>query len=356
MKTIIKQVMSALLFTSALCTCGQGDGPYLFEEDGAWVSYSFIDGNLEKEILTGNRMAYELKVATDVPGKTFTVRLKPGLSYELSGYDMPKKLVAISDIEGNFGAFRKLLQATEVMGRDLKWSFGEGHLVLVGDFFDRGEMVTEVLWLIYKLEHEAWDEGGQVHFILGNHETMNLYGDLRYVHSKYGTSAKLMGRKPRELYGRNTELGQWLRTKNVVEKVGNLLFAHAGVSKEVNGLGLSLESINQKTRPNLDTNPQYLSGEIDTLIGYEGVNWYRGYYDANVPDVVDRTLELYDVEHIVTGHTVVADTISTHYGVKVINIDTPHKSGKSEALLMEGNKFYRVDMKGKRKTLFSKEK
>ena len=49
-----------------------------------------------------------------------------------------------------------------------------------------------------------------------------------------------------------------------------------------------------------------------------------------------------------------ADTISAHYNGKVINIDTPHKSGKSEALLLKKGKFYRVDMNGEKALLFNK--
>ncbi len=355
--TKIKIIMAyTLLFTSILCSWGQEDGPHIFEEYGEWVSYSLRDGKLGKEVLPEKRMMAELQVATDTPGKYFRVPLKPGLSYELSTYEKPNKLVAISDIEGNFGAFRKLLQAARVIDRKLNWSFGEGHLVLVGDFFDRGEMVTEVLWLIYKLEGEAQMEGGHVHFILGNHETMNLYGDLRYVHPKYKKSAELMGKALDELYSEETELGQWLRTKNIAEKVGTLLFVHAGVSDKVNALEQSLETINGSARPYIDRKPPFPDDELEILMGYNGLNWYRGYYQSNVPKVVDRTLELFGVDHIVTGHTVVADTVSTHYGEKVINIDTPHKKGKSEALLIEGNKFYRVDMEGKKMSLFSKEK
>ena len=26
------------------------------------------------------------------------------------------------------------------------WAFGQGHLVVVGDVFDRGDEVTEILW------------------------------------------------------------------------------------------------------------------------------------------------------------------------------------------------------------------
>ena len=85
------------------------------------------------------------------------------------------------DVEGNFSALRKLLQANKIITEDFNWQFGKGHLVLIGDFFDRGEQVTELLWFIYSLEEKAKDAGGYVHFILGNHEIMNLSADLRYV-------------------------------------------------------------------------------------------------------------------------------------------------------------------------------
>lgn len=67
-----------------------------------------------------------------------------------------------------------------------------------------------------------------------------------------------------------------------------------------------------------------------------------------------ETLSMLRATYFVTGHTVVADTISAHYNGKVINIDTPHKSGKSEALLLKKGKFYRVDMNGEKALLFNK--
>jgi hypothetical protein len=68
----------------------------------------------------------------------------------------------------------------------------DGSLILTGDFFDRGLRVTECLWLMYKLEGEALAAGGRVHFLLGNHEVMNLSGDHTYVRSKYVEGARLM--------------------------------------------------------------------------------------------------------------------------------------------------------------------
>jgi hypothetical protein len=105
-----------------------------------------------------------------------------------------------------------------------------GHLVLVGDFVDRGTMVTEVLWLIYSLESQAEAAGGKVHYILGNHEIMNMNGDHHYVHPRYKAHADSMHISYLKLFSQQSELGRWFATKNVTERIGNVLFAHAGFS------------------------------------------------------------------------------------------------------------------------------
>jgi inorganic pyrophosphatase/exopolyphosphatase len=77
-----------------------------------------------------------------MPGKTFSVQLKQKLSEEKSEYKGVKKMLVISDIEGNFEAFRKLLQGNQVIDENFNWTFGKDHLVLAGDFVDRGVMVN----------------------------------------------------------------------------------------------------------------------------------------------------------------------------------------------------------------------
>ena len=37
-----------------------------------------------------------------------------------------------------------------------------------------------------------------------------------------------------QLFGPNAEIGRWLATKNVVERVGNTLFTHGGISGYLN--------------------------------------------------------------------------------------------------------------------------
>ena len=84
----------------------------------------------------------------------------------------------------------------------------------MGDFFDRGLFVTQTLWLIYSLEEQAEKAGGKVHFVLGNHDLMNMNKDLRYVRKKYFENAKLMNEEPTFLLSQyGTELGKWLNTK-----------------------------------------------------------------------------------------------------------------------------------------------
>jgi hypothetical protein len=230
--------------------------------------------------------------------------------------------------------------------------------VLIGDFFDRGKQVTEVLWLIYDLEEKAKANGGYVHFILGNHEIMNLSGDLRFVPRKYIDNSGLLNKKYVSLYDENSELGRWLRTKNIVEKIGDNLFAHGGISGEINKLNLSIPDINKLSRPYYaDSTFNYTDKKLDTIFSDLGPFWYRGYYNTQnkvTTQQIDSTLSKFSVKHIITGHSIVADTVSVWHNGKVLNTDTHHAEGKSEALLIDNNKYYRVNAEGKKVLLFER--
>lgn len=67
---------------------------------------------------------------------------------------------------------------TDVNG---EWVGGEDILVQVGDILDRGDQSRKVLDLLMNLEEKAKNVGGRVVFLLGNHEVMNLIGDLRFL-------------------------------------------------------------------------------------------------------------------------------------------------------------------------------
>lgn len=91
------------------------------------------------------------------------------------------RVVAIGDVHGAYARLVALLRETGVVGPDLSWTGGESHLVSVGDLLDRGPDARRVLELVMRLQREAEAAGGRFHVVLGNHEVMNLFGDLRYV-------------------------------------------------------------------------------------------------------------------------------------------------------------------------------
>jgi hypothetical protein len=298
---------------------------------------------------TKNKIALSFPVS-DKPARYFSVQLKQDIYNERGVYVQPSKMFVVADIEGNFYNFCTLLIKGGVMNNALKWTFGDGHLVVLGDCFDRGEQVIECLWLIYSLEEKAKKNGGYVHFILGNHEIMNLNGDWRYVHPKYAASSKV---PYTALYYGNNELWRWLCTKNIIEKLGNVLFVHAGIANELLQLNLSVAELNNIARPYYTRANESVSDPAVHAIFNPDFSpfWYRGYYLQNATEeLIDATLKHFEVESIVTGHTIV-EKISTFFNGKVINADTDHASGNSEALFIKNDKFYRIDKEGNRERL-----
>ena len=331
------------------------DGPYIIYRNNSAIV---------KQVLKGANSFYGTTDSTEKNIKdrsvtcyindslTFKTQIKDTLINERPVFNMPEKLIAISDIEGNFIAFRDFLINNGVINTDNQWIYGKGHLVLNGDFFDRGLNVTECLWYIYHLEQEAEKQGGYVHFILGNHEIMNMNDDIRYVRNKYIKNAELLNEDYRNLYKQNTELGRWLETKNIIERIGPYLFLHGGISEELNLLNPDIEDLNKKSREYYFRS-KYAKTNGDTLVrtvfrSKFSPFWYRGYVQQTISeDSLNLTLKIFDVNKIVVGHTIV-DDVKYFYNGKVIAIDTDHAAGDTEGLLIENGTEYRVDKTGNR--------
>ena len=340
------------------------DGPYL-------VSDSIYRINANNDLITStssNHDSIEVIVNNENSDR-FYFKINSDHKIEISESLMPEKLIAISDIEGNFNGFSSFLKSNKIVDSNYNWTFNNGHLVLVGDFVDRGKNVVQVLWLIYKLEKQAKENGGKVHFILGNHEIMNFQGNGGYNQKKYIKAGQVISQKNeweraiQFMYSNQTELGNWLRKKNVIEKIGGYIFVHAGLNPEIVDYNISLNEINNITRENWDEDFYQNPGNnsiANFLIGRKGPFWYRGlvtdykYYEKINESELEKVLKHFKANKIVVGHTVV-NNISADFNGRVIRIDLKHgtekKSGFTKGLLIENGIEYIIDDKGEKYVL-----
>ncbi len=335
------------------------DGPYIFF-DTLMKTTIMITLNERSELLVDTSKITPDELIVKMPdNNSIKVSLKTPKIEDKSIFNQPEKIFAISDIEGNYYDLVSSLKNNEIIDDKLNWKFGNGHLVLLGDFVDRGEYVTQVLWLIYKLEQEAQSMGGKVHYILGNHEVMNLQGYCHYADIKYKLLAYKSGMDIQDFYDNQTEFGAWLRTKNVIEKIGDIIFVHGGISDSLLQLNLSIPELNEIARNSFDIPYTELKNEAEIVLGAYGILWYRGfvsddeYYNKISKKSLNKILRYYDAKNIVIGHNIVED-ISTDYKGKIIRIDVDHYNNLSSGILIIGNKIYKAKETGEKELIFKK--
>lgn len=248
-----------------------------------------------------------------------------------------ERIVAVGDVHGDYGQFVKTLQYVRVIDKSGKWIGGKTHLVQTGDVLDRGPDSRKVMDLLMKLEKEAAKAGGGVHALVGNHESMILYGDWRYVHP--GESQAFGGAdKYRAAMGPKGKYGKWIRSHNAVVKINDVLFLHGGLAGRYGTM--SLDEINNGIRAGLNA-----GGGMGRDKG--GPLWYRGLAKHGEKDVakqLEPVFKTHKARHIVIGHCV-SDRILPRAGGKVIQIDVGMSKaygGPAGCLLIEKGVYYGV--------------
>lgn len=188
------------------------------------------------------------------------------------------RVVAFADVHGAYTEMHDLLRAAGIIDGQDRWAAGRTHLVSLGDLLDRGADSRKAMDLLMSLQGEAEAQGGRVHVVLGNHETMNLLGDLRYVdageYASYadlesaaeraerrqaweaahgaGSGAAFDREFPAGYFGHRAafssqgKYGRWLISLPVAIVINDTLFMHAGPSPIL--AGMSLESVNLRYR------------------------------------------------------------------------------------------------------------
>ena len=309
------------------------DGPYVFIENNQLIEKSIVNGKVSSKVLKS--------AAHDT---IFTP--------QADTYKNIKNVVALSDIHGQYDLAVKLLKNNKIIDHELNWSFGKGHLVIVGDIFDRGDKVNDMLWLVYNLEAQAKKAGGRVHFLLGNHEYMVLHKDLRYIHEKYRITSKLLDLSYDELYGKNTVLGRWLRSKPTIIKINNDVFVHGGISKDfLSKNEFKISQLNNIMRQSLSRSKAEMKSTdfYKIYYGSKSLIWYRGYFRDNLNESeIDDLLKLVNSDHIVVGHCSNNEVVQL-YNNKIYGVDSSIKRGKyGEVLFITDHRYYKGTLDGKK--------
>lgn len=333
------------------------DGPYLFLTGDTLRAIWIEDSMMRERLLVSDRTS-EIKLPSGQSASyaelVRTYRIKPKYRQMYKRVD---SIAVISDAHGHYDNYLKQLLSNGIIDNDLNWKFGRGHFVFLGDAFDRGEDVTEILWHLFKLEKQAARAGGAVHLLLGNHEQMVLSGDLRYIHEKYRKVEAIAGTTYANLYSEKSVLGKWLRSKPVMITINNILFVHAGASPELAQEELKVKHVNKIFAERITGREADLpagDAELDLLSGNNGPLWYRGYFNDTTLTVeqVDSILDFYGREHVFVGHTPHRE-VSILFENKVTGIDTGMGYGRPGTMIIykEGH-FYRGSASGVRTDLY----
>jgi len=310
----------------------------------------------------------------------FLLLLCLGLAAAQDTFDKVDKIVAIGDVHGKYTELVAQLQLAGLIDAKNQWIGGKTNLVQTGDILDRGPESRKVMDLLMSLEEQAKKAGGRVHSLMGNHEAMNVYGDLRYVDagewSAFATkdSTKLLDAfwnqsiergtipkgYPRMIWNQDHppgwvehrmafqaegKYGKWIREKNAIVRINDNLFLHGGISPKY--ASVSIKQINEEIRAALR---DFTKLEAGMALVEDGPLWYRGLAEgADTHAHLNTVLATHKVSRIILGHTPQLKGVGTQYAGKVILIDTGVAyGGFPEYLVIQNGKIQAVNSTGSR--------
>ncbi len=297
------------------------------------------------------------------------------------------RIVATGDVHGDYKQFVRTLLAAGIIDPQNEWAGGETHLVQTGDIPDRGPDSRKAMDLLMRLEKQAKRAKGFVHALIGNHEAMNLYGDLRYVHpgeyeafrqsgsgevrdAFYKTHVETLQSNPgpggppafnasyRERWDRQFPLGffehrlqfapegkygRWVRKHDTVVKINDILFLHGGIGPDY--VPLTIPEINDRARGELADFNKLIGGLV---LDAQGPLWYRGLAQNETESEgphLRALLDRHGAKRIVMGHTSIAKAVMPRFGGRAIFIDvgiSAFYGGPLACLLIEGDELFAI--------------
>ena len=241
--------------------------------------------------------------------------------------DSNVKIFVIGDIHADFPVLVSILRNAYLMDENYQWIGGNSHVVQMGDIVD-GKIRTGnkslsqiksyeeflIFDLLNDLNEQAMKTNGRVHYLIGNHELMNIAGDFSYVLSDHLFDNELTKNQydsillRKKLFKPGGYICRMLACHSYgILKINGWIFCHGGLlpkhlkNKSITDINNLLRDILKGTK-NMDrlTNKEY-----KLIFGKDSVFWNRQYkYDNNRCNILNLTLQKANASKgIVLGHT-----------------------------------------------------
>lgn len=298
-------------------------------------------------------------------------------------WDNVQRIVVFGDLHGEYDKFADMMRTAGLIDSRGAWSGGNTHFVQLGDVPDRAPDTRRILDHLMRLERQAQRAGGYVHALIGNHEAMNMTGDLRYVvPGEFAAFADRNSARRRDQFYRRYiaavranppaggvpvfdaayraqwdqahplgwvehqaawaptgTYGRWILTHSAVIRINETLFMHGGLGPSF--ANYNVATLNAAVVAALRGRPQPAFADI--LDNQEGPLWYRGL--ANNPEATEAAhlqtlLTNYRVRRIVLGHTKRNSTVFPRFGGQVVLTDIAVPGGYTDPhayLVIEGS-------------------
>jgi hypothetical protein len=255
-------------------------------------------------------------------------------------------------VHGDIEAARRALRLAAVIDGQDHWNGGETVVVQVGDQLDRGDDEQAILEWFVRLADEAFEAGGGFYPLNGNHETMNVSLDFRYVTQGGWRDFEDVAHDPEDPVIAHFEPAQrgraaafrpggvfamLLARQNTVMVVGRNVFVHGGVLPRHFGLGLrQINAEIQAWMRGETARPAHLNGD-DSMV------WSRHFSsdtDASDCALLTEVLDLAGADRMVVAHTVQPGGINSACNDRVWRVDVglaEHYGGTAQVLEVVDN-------------------
>ena len=258
-----------------------------------------------------------------------------------------QRIVSVGDLHGDYKATVKILMTCKVIPKNssiypskyetIKWIGGSTYLVQLGDILDGKsrsynnsfiDNEFHIFLLLLSLKKQAQRKKGNILFIFGNHELMNMVGDYRYVSN---TSLKTNGGITKRNHFFKTGS---LFCKNMSEhyygmvKIRNMVFVHGNIHKTIANT-YTLDKINtilKKFLLDKLTSTEYRDFKTIYDNSNIGICWSREYSADKLSSSkcaeLQQILKKFKASHIIVGHTVQENGINLECENKqIIKVD-----------------------------------